>query len=452
MVTSGASPVPSRRVKKVKQLKHRPNFVSACEAYLEERQERIKNEPASAPNQPRPSMLDMANAHFQKQAEKEKFHEENEMPMVDRQGIETSKTVRRFVQETTRPVHDLFSGYRDVGLEEIMEQRYRVNLLAYYVEVQGNLTDYLGRAPTVDEWAGSMDMAVKELKTDIMRSQQVQSRLVSKHLGLINSVAQTYRGKGLPMRDLVQEGSCGLIHAAEKFDPARGYAFSTYARHWIRQHISRALARHARMIRLPQRVHEKVVTMGKVRTEMSTVLGRDPTLLEVAERAHVAPQVARFYAAAAAPVRSVDSAVRTSKGSHRSDHLEASASATITIEDRLVDTVNMRPEEEVEGLLLKRELEKKLLSVLPEVEREIILLRFGLKDGRPRSYDEVIESMQGYPEIQSKKCVIKAETRAFYKLRKPSIINQLSELRSCVSDYEAISTSTGAPREDDLTR
>ena len=257
----------------------------------------------------------------------------------------------------------------------------------------------------------------------------------------------------IPLRqDLVQEGSCGLIHAAEKFDPARGYAFSTYARHWIRQHISRALARHARMIRLPQRVHEKVVTMGKVRTEMSTVLGRDPTLLEVAERAHVAPQVARFYAAAAAPVRSVDSAVRTSKGSHRSDHLEASASATITIEDRLVDTVNMRPEEEVEGLLLKRELEKKLLSVLPEVEREIILLRFGLKDGRPRSYDEVIESMQGYPEIQSKKCVIKAETRAFYKLRKPSIINQLSELRSCVSDYEAISTSTGAPREDDLTR
>ena len=233
-----------------------------------------------------------------------------------------------------------------------------------------------------------------------------------------------------------------MIHAAQKFDPAQGHKFSTYARHWIRQHISRALARNSRMIRLPQRVHEKVVSMGKVKTEMSTVLGRDPTLSEIAERVQVAPKQARMYAAAAAPVRSV------SKPSGAADGLlvpSAEASAT-TMEDRIVDTYTVTPEAEVEASILKREMEKQLLSVLPEIEREVILLRFGLKDGRPRSYEEVIELMEG-TEIHSKKCVIKAETRAFYKLRKPSIITQLSELRSCVGDYEAIGSACGAPEQ-----
>lgn len=191
--------VVTRKLKE--KLSSKNGFINACEAVSEAR---LKTEGYADDSEIRLiSMADVAASRAPEMDETERFHVEHDMPKTGlaKLGLKaTTKNMRRFVQETTRPVHALFEDYRDLGLEEIMEQRYRVSKLSYYVEVQSNLTDHLGRVPTVDEWAYSLNMAVRDLKADIMKSQDIQSQLVSRHIGLIRSVAQTYRGKGVPMR------------------------------------------------------------------------------------------------------------------------------------------------------------------------------------------------------------------------------------------------------------
>ena len=255
MLSSGSSPVSPRRLANSK-----PNFVNACEAFQEERtrasavhsrQQQLKQEQlqllhhqkqqkmriekmqqmqqqrshatalasaaahahgtsiAAAASHPHPSSTNRVHAPgpipYPRGGSKHIVDENSvvsgEGGILPQQGSSvTSKNMRRFVRETTLPVHEIFEDYRDLGVEELMDERYRVNMLSYYVEVQANLTDHLGRVPTVDEWAYSLNIAVKDLIADIMKSQEVKSQLVRRHGGLVRSVAETYRGKGVPMR------------------------------------------------------------------------------------------------------------------------------------------------------------------------------------------------------------------------------------------------------------
>lgn len=256
-VPSSSSPVPPRQLANSK-----PNFVNACEAFQEERtrasavhlrQKQLQQEQlqllyyqkqqkmriekmqqiqrqrshatalaaaaaahgtsiAAAASHPHPSSTNRVHAPgpipYSSGGSKHIVDENSVvsgeggiLPQQQQQGSSvTSKNMRRFVRETTLPVHEIFEDYRDMGLEKLMDERYRVNMLSYYVEVQANLTDHLGRVPTVDEWADSLNIAVKDLKADIMKSQEVKSQLVRRHGGLVRSVAETYRGKGVPMR------------------------------------------------------------------------------------------------------------------------------------------------------------------------------------------------------------------------------------------------------------
>jgi len=257
-----------------------------------------------------------------------------------------------------------------------------------------------------------LNVPAQDLHQDLARSQAVRSSLVENHMKLVRGIAKTYRGRGLSFQDLVQEGVCGVIHAAERFDPARGIMFSTYAKHWIRQFISRAVARHSRMIRLPQRVHERVVTMARVKSDMSVKLGRDPTLQEIAHSASLSPDHVKKYTHISQAVSSLDQTRRSFPGRANRD-----ASATLSLQDVIVDKSHPCPEQHTDRRLLRDEL-LRLLDQLPELERKVITLRFGLTDGRPKTHEEVFEELTN-SEVSSQKCVKLAENRALYKLRKP---------------------------------
>jgi len=316
----------------------------------------------------------------------------------------------------------MFSDYKEMGIENLMvEAKGGTNLMSYYLEVQSNLTSHLGRTPTVDEWACSLNMAAKDLKLGIIKSQEVKTALLERFEGLVRKTALGYRGYGVPFRDLVQEGSCGLIYAAERFDPALGFKFSTYAVHWIRKHVTRSVAQHSRMIRLPQRAHETVVTMRRVRGQMAMEMGRVPTISELAKHPHLAMNVksARRLVAAARPIKSLD--VHARKSALNSEGLE------LTLGHIVADTTSEGPERAASKTLFRAELAE-LLAALPDIERDVIEMRFGLQGGTALSYEEVISRVNS-ARLTTKKDVIAVQNAAMYKLRRPSTIARMSELK-----------------------
>ena len=192
------------------------------------------------------------------------------------------------------------------------------------------------------------------------------------------------------------------------------------------------MVRYSRVIRLPKGVHEKVVTMGIVRSMLQRDLGRDPTLDEIAthHKVRLNPDKAATYSKAAEPVRSLDLRLTARGGSDDSTAVELGH----LVEDR----TGLRPEEEVERSILQDELQE-LLAGLPDLEREVITLRFGLRGaGHAHSYEEVIAALADplsgllHPEVPTKALIKRIETRAFYKLRRPSTIAKALHLRDAM--------------------
>jgi len=320
---------------------------------------------------------------------------------------------------------------------------YRMSAMALYVKVQQNLTATLGRPPTSNEWAAALNMHPSDLRGSIEASSAVKARLVSRFSPLVRAVVLKYRGRGVPTRDLLQEGACGLIQAAERFDPSRGAQFSTYAVPWIRKHVSRCLQTHGRMIRLPQRAHEQSVKMGLARGVLTEQLGRPPTLEEVASYCNIKLGVAALYDTANSDVLSLDGAAAVRIGG-----VLSGAAKRSTLGDRML-CPESQPEDAAALSELRGELHE-VLSVLRPLERDVLSLRFGIAPavhnareaawmagskspkwvGRVHSYAEVIEVLsKEYPELVAKKDVVKVERRAFYQLQQPSAIAKIEQLR-----------------------
>lgn len=228
--------------------------------------------------------------------------------------------------------------------------------------------------PTSNEWAKAIGLKRRHLDRMLCNGRESRERINHGYRRLVISIATNYQGKGLSLQDLIQEGSIGLLRGAEKFDPSRGYKLSTYVYWWIRQAITRAIAKKSRIVRLPGSICEMLAKIAEAKTMLSQKLRRLPTYDEIAEVIHVDVSTVRLVSERNRAPISVDQAV-TNSGSMSLQEIIPGPEETV-------------PELMVRKRLMKQEVEKHL-KTLSEREAHILSLYFGLKGETPLSFEEI---------------------------------------------------------------
>lgn len=244
--------------------------------------------------------------------------------------------------------------------------------------------------------------AEEEYRLAVRKSQGdevAKQRLIEANLRLVVSIAKRYTGRGMSFLDLVQEGNLGLIKGVEKFDPEKGFKLSTYATWWIRQSVTRALADQARTIRVPVHMVETINKMSKMQRKLTLELGYEPSVKELAEHLDISEekvqeimQIAREPASLETPIGEEDDS---------------------NLGDFVADSNVVSPEGNVESVMLREHIDT-LLGDLKERERQVIVLRFGLEDGHPRTLEEV-----GKEFNVTRERIRQIEAKALRKLRNP---------------------------------
>ncbi len=234
----------------------------------------------------------------------------------------------------------------------------------------------------------------------ILGNQQAKDELITANLRLVVSIAKRHVGKGMYFLDLIQEGNLGLIKAVEKFDHSKGYKFSTYATWWIRQAISRAIADQARTIRIPVHMVETIHKVSRTSRQLLQDLGREPTTEEIAEKLGMTAERVREIMKIAQDPVSLETPIGEEEDSHLGDFVE--------------DSDSPAPSDSASYSLLREQLCNILRTLTPR-EEQVIKLRFGLEDGRPRTLEEVGKQFQ-----ITRERIRQIEAKALRKLRHPS--------------------------------
>jgi RNA polymerase nonessential primary-like sigma factor len=316
----------------------------------------------------------------------------------------------------------------ELRLKAVEQESGPLHQYAKLVDAHDRLTSRLGHRPSLERWAAEASVMVQDLKPalaegkrywakeanlsveDLERIQtegiRAKEHMIKANLRLVVSVAKKYQNRGLELLDLIQEGTLGLERAVEKFDPTKGYRFSTYAYWWIRQGITRAIATQSRTIRLPVHITEKLNKIKKAQRKISQEKGRTASIEDIAlELDMTAPQVREVLLRVPRSV-SLETKVGKEKDTELGD---------------LLETDETTPEDSLMREALRRDLQQ-LLADLTERERDVIQMRFGLGDGQPYSLAEIGRALD-----LSRERVRQIEAKALQKLRQPKRRNRVRD-------------------------
>ncbi|MBD2102360.1 RNA polymerase sigma factor, RpoD/SigA family [Leptolyngbya sp. FACHB-261] len=264
-------------------------------------------------------------------------------------------------------------------------------------EAQEVLASNLGHDPTDQEWSEQVNLSIEELHAVLERGQRAKRRMMEANLRLVVSVAKKYQKRNLELLDLIQEGTLGLERGVDKFDPMRGFKFSTYAYWWIRQAITRAIAQQSRTIRLPVHITEKLNKIKGTQRQLSQELGRTATAGEIADRLGLkAEQIRECLQIARQPV-SLELRVGDNQDTELGDLLEHDGPS---------------PEDHTTRESLRDDLNSLLDELTPQ-QREVLSLRYGLRDGQELSLAKVGKQLS-----ISRERVRQLENQALDKLRR----------------------------------
>ncbi|MFP4101135.1 RNA polymerase sigma factor, RpoD/SigA family [Coleofasciculus sp.] len=290
--------------------------------------------------------------------------------------------------------------------EEEIELATQVQFLVEMDEMTERLHQELGRKPTNAELAQAFDLTERQFENRLYRGQISKRKMIRSNLRLVVSIAKRYLNRGVPFLDLIQEGALGLNRAAEKFDPAKGYKFSTYAYWWIRQAITRTIANDARTIRLPIHIVEKLNKLKKVQRELKQKLQRTPDETELAEALDISRTNLRQL-------------LQLRRRSLSLNHRVGKGEDTELV-DLLEDNDLHLPEQQMSESMMRQEISDVLSDVLTEREKDVISLRYGLATPEAYTLEEV-----GSMFNLSRERVRQIQSKAMRKLRRPQVARRL---------------------------
>jgi RNA polymerase primary sigma factor len=323
---------------------------------------------------------------------------------ASRRRVQTKK--KQFTEDSIRLYLQEIGRIRLLRADEEIELARKIADLLELERMREKLLGELDREPHDREWAVVANMPLNQFRHRLFLGRRAKDKMVQSNLRLVVSIAKKYMNRGLSFQDLIQEGSLGLIRAAEKFDHEKGYKFSTYATWWIRQAITRAIADQSRTIRLPVHLYETISRIKKTTKLLSQEMGRKPTEEEIATRMEMTIEKLRFIAKSAQLPISLETPIGKEEDSRLGDFIEADGEM---------------PEDQVAKSLLREDLEGVLDTLSPR-ERDVLRLRYGLDDGRMKTLEEI-----GQIFNVTRERIRQIEAKALRKLRHPNRNSILKE-------------------------